>query len=223
MLIISSKSMLRLAVAAKCFVRQPEPRFHFISHFMLLRHKHANDDIKRTNTLRNMLMLRWMLGVKSVTFQLVVYLRVCERSEFCLFFSCQPRNSLLCCFSPANQLLHLCNLCANVYLISKHQFRSELFLFLYGCCWSSTFYQMPIISLSIENSTFQRVYLISLSSTKMIWGCPKQTWIVQSHCNSLHVFFSVRFHQNRRNTEKSDFCLFELERRRRGQKVYREQ
>lgn len=86
MLIISSKSMLRLAVAAKCFVRQPEPRFHFISHFMLLRHKHANDDIKRTNTLRNMLMLRWMLGVKSVTFQLVVYLRVCERSEFCLFF-----------------------------------------------------------------------------------------------------------------------------------------
>lgn len=218
MLIISSKSMLRLAVAAKCFVRQPEPRFHFISHFMLLRHKHANDDIKRTNTLRNMLMLRWMLGVKSVTFQLVVYLRVCERSEFCLFFSCQPRNSLLCCFSPANQLLHLCNLCANVYLISKHQFRSELFLFLYGCCWSSTFYQMPIISLSIENSTFQRVYLISLSLTKMIWGCPKQTWIVQSHCNSLHVFFFGSFPPKSTEYRKKRLLFIRIREKKKGAK-----
>lgn len=76
------------------------------------------------------------------------------------------------------------NLCANVYLILKHQFRLEFPWFCVCVCacacvfilfvWCSLVLHLShYFSSSILNSTFAHCW-ISLSLSKMIWGCRKR-------------------------------------------------
>lgn len=115
-------------------------------------------------------MLHWMLGVKSVTFQLVVYLHIfdvccicCVFFSFVLFFFFKFQSL----FAPSLQFVR-----SNVYLIPKHQFWSE---FCVSCAslQHSFYIYFPIIFPSIETQPFRLTWFHCLASTKMIWGCPK--------------------------------------------------